>query len=317
MLSLPDPLSDRRSALAVGGDRPLAPVLATSVEAAWEAQSQPMKIAILKERRIAETRVAATPDSIKRLRSLGCSVAIESGAGLAAGVSDQHYRDAGAEVAGDPAATLAGAQALFAVQRPMGAGDAGPDIVSMLRPGSALVGLLAPYADRKALDAYARGGIAAFAMELVPRISRAQSMDALSSQASLAGYRAVIDAVGELGRAVPMMMTAAGTIAPAKVFVLGAGVAGLQAIATARRLGAVVCATDVRPAAKEQVESLGARFVWLEDAEASASETKGGYAKAMSPDYLRRQVALVAETLRQQDIVICTAMIPGSRRPAW
>jgi len=274
-----------------------------------------MKLSILRERHAHETRVAATPDTVKRLIGLGFSVTIESGAGVSASYSDAAYAAAGAQVVEGADAVVRDAAVVLKVQRPLIAGEGLTDELSLLRPGMLVIGLFNPYVERAAIAAYAQAGIRACAMELVPRISRAQSMDVLSSQASLADYKSVLDAVHEFGRAIPMMMTAAGTIPPAKVFVLGAGVAGLQAIATARRLGAVVSATDVRPAAKEQVESLGATFVWLESEETKQAETKGGYAKEMSADYLQRQAALVAETLRKQDIVICTAAIPGKRAP--
>jgi NAD(P) transhydrogenase subunit alpha len=267
-----------------------------------------MKISIIKERDENETRVAASPESVKKLAGMGLSVVIESGAGAGAHFSDEEYREAGAEIAPDVSAALRDADVLFTVLRP------GRDQVAELRRGAMLVGLLAPYGGREDFEAYAGAGIDAFSMELLPRISRAQSMDVLSSQANLAGYKAAVDAAAEFSRAMPMMMTAAGTIAPARVMVLGAGVAGLQAIATARRLGAIVSATDVRPVAKEQVESLGATFVMVESEETEGAETAGGYAKEMSEDYKRRQAELVAQTLKNQDIVITTALIPG--RPA-
>ncbi|MBA2482664.1 MAG: Re/Si-specific NAD(P)(+) transhydrogenase subunit alpha [Planctomycetes bacterium] len=274
-----------------------------------------MKLAVLRERRAHETRVAATVDSVKRLIALGFDVCIESGAGHFASVTDTAYAAAGATIAADAAAALAGSDVVLKVQRPLIGAEGEIDELGLMKPGTLLIGMFAPYGERAAIDAFARQGVSACSMELVPRISRAQSMDVLSSQANLAGYKSVLDAAAEFGRAMPMMMTAAGTIAPAKVFVLGAGVAGLQAIATARRLGAVVSATDVRPAAKEQVESLGATFVWLESDEAKQAETKGGYAKEMSADYQRRQAELVADTLKKQDIVICTAAIPGKQAP--
>ncbi len=273
-----------------------------------------MKLAILKERRVHETRVAATPDTVKRLKALGIEVAIEAGAGAEASIVDAAYAAAGAEIAPDSAAALAGADILFKVARPMGALD-GRDELAGLRPGAVLIGMLDPYRNREQVEDYARRGLAAVAMELVPRITRAQAMDVLSSQANLAGYKAVLDAAHEFGRAFPMMMTAAGTIAPAKVMVMGAGVAGLQAIATARRLGAVVSATDVRLVAKEQVESLGAKFVMVDDDEARQAETSGGYAREMSDAYKAKQAALIAEEIRKQDIVICTALIPGRAAP--
>ena len=274
-----------------------------------------MKIAIPKERRPGEARVAASPDTVKRLRALGLDVIVETGAGDGASILDQAFADAGASIAPDAAAALRAADIVLKVQRPLSAGEGGADEIALFRDGAVLVGLLAPYQNREDLEAYARQGITAFAMELVPRISRAQSMDALSSQSNLAGYRAVIDAAGEFGRAFPMMMTAAGTIPPGRVMVMGAGVAGLQAIATARRLGAVVSATDVRLAAKEQVESLGATFVMVESDELKSAETAGGYAKEMSEDFKKKQAALIAETIKKQDIVICTALIPGRAAP--
>ncbi|MDX1432496.1 MAG: Re/Si-specific NAD(P)(+) transhydrogenase subunit alpha [Gammaproteobacteria bacterium] len=267
-----------------------------------------MKVAIVKERGEHETRVSASPDSVKKLLALGLEVVVESGAGLRSRYSDEAYRDAGAAIADDARAALADADVVFCVERPHA------DQIEHIRKGAALIGALAPYGDRAAFEDYAKRGIDAFAMELMPRISRAQSMDVLSSQSNLAGYKAVVDAAALFERAMPMMMTAAGTIAPARVMVLGAGVAGLQAIATARRLGAIVSATDVRPVAKEQVESLGATFVMVESEESEQAETAGGYAKEMSEDYKRRQAELVAKTLEKQDIVICTALIPG--RPA-
>jgi NAD(P) transhydrogenase subunit alpha len=267
-----------------------------------------MKVAILKERDEGESRVAASPESVKKLMGIGLNVVVESGAGARAHFSDDQYRGVGADVAAHADGALAEADVLLTVGRPS------RESVSRLRRGALLIGTLAPYGDRGDIDHYAECGIDAFAMELMPRISRAQSMDVLSSQSNLAGYKAVIDAAAEFDRAMPMMMTAAGTVAPARVLVLGAGVAGLQAIATAKRLGAIVSATDVRPVAKEQVESLGASFVMVESEETAQAETAGGYAKEMSEDYKRRQAELVAETLKKQDIVICTALIPG--RPA-
>ena len=267
-----------------------------------------MKVAILKERDEGESRVAASPESVKKLMGIGLNVVVEPGAGARAHFSDDQYRSAGADVAAHADGALAEADVLLTVGRPS------RESVSRLRRGALLIGTLAPYGDRGDIDHYAECGIDAFAMELMPRISRAQSMDVLSSQSNLAGYKAVIDAAAEFDRAMPMMMTAAGTVAPARVLVLGAGVAGLQAIATAKRLGAIVSATDVRPVAKEQVESLGATFVMVESEETAQAETAGGYAKEMSEDYKRRQAELVAETLKKQDIVICTALIPG--RPA-
>jgi NAD(P) transhydrogenase subunit alpha len=273
-----------------------------------------MLIAVVKERRDGERRVAATPDTVRRLAGLGATVRIEAGAGLGSAVTDEAYRAAGAEIAPDAAAALADADIVLKVRRPLLADEGGIDELAPMKRGAVLLALLDPYDAPGSLAAYAAAGIDAFAMELIPRISRAQAMDVLSSQANLAGYRAVLDAAAEFGRAFPMMMTAAGTVAPARVLVMGAGVAGLQAIATARRLGAIVSATDVRPAAKEQVASLGASFVAVEDDEFRAAETASGYAKEMSDAYKAKQAALIAETVKKQDIVICTALIPG--RPA-
>jgi NAD(P) transhydrogenase subunit alpha len=264
-------------------------------------------VAVIKERLGGETRVAATPDSVKKLIAMGLAVQVERGAGAGASIPDADYEAAGA-VIGDLSAVLGAADILIKVRSPT------PEETAALKPGALVVGLLNPFMERPALEALAARGVDAFAMEFVPRITRAQVMDALSSQANLAGYRAVIEAAEVFGRAMPMMMTAAGAIAPAKVFVMGAGVAGLQAIATARRLGGVVTATDVRPAAKEQVESLGAKFVAVEDDEFKAAETAAGYAKPMSAEYQAKQAALVSEHIKKQDIVITTALIPG--RPA-
>ncbi len=274
-----------------------------------------LKLAIPKERRALEGRVAATPDSVKKLIGLGLEVVVESGAGDGASIPDQAFADAGATIAPDEASALGEADLVLKVQRPIEASEGGPDEVALMKPGAILIGMLAPLQNRAQAKSYADHNLTAFAMELVPRISRAQTMDVLSSQANLAGYKAVIDAAEVYTRAMPMMMTAAGTVPPAKVMVMGAGVAGLQAIATARRLGAIVCATDVRPAAKEQVESLGATFVWVENEESKAAETAGGYAKEMSEDYKRQQAALIAETIKKQDIVVCTALIPGRKAP--
>ena len=273
-----------------------------------------MKIGVMKERRAGEARVAVSPDTVKKLVALGATVAIETGAGAGANFTDEALRAAGAEIAGDAAAAVRDAELVLKVQRPLRAADGGPDELGLLKSGTVLVGMLAPYAAKAEIADYASRGLTAFAMEFMPRITRAQAMDVLSSQSNLAGYKAVVDAAAEFGRAFPMMMTAAGTIAPARVLVMGAGVAGLQAIATARRLGAIVSATDVRPAAKEQVESLGATFVAVEDEEFKQAETAGGYAKEMSDAYKQKQAALIAETIKKQDIVITTALIPG--RPA-
>lgn len=273
-----------------------------------------MKLAVLRERRAHERRVAATPDTVRKLKALGLDVAVESGAGFGIGASDADYAAAGAEVVPDAAAAVQGADIVFKIQRPLGPGEGEIDEEALLTSGQVLVGQLDPFDAAERLQRYATLGITAVAMELMPRITRAQSMDILSSQANLAGYRAVIECAHAFGRGFPMLMTAAGTVAPARVLVMGAGVAGLQAIATARRLGAIVSATDVRPAAKEQVQSLGGTFVAVEDDEFRQAETAGGYAKQMSPEYQAKQAALIAETVRKQDIVICTALIPG--RPA-
>jgi NAD(P) transhydrogenase subunit alpha len=273
-----------------------------------------MKLAIPRERRAHERRVAATPDTVKRLKGLGIDVVVEAGAGAGVSIPDEAYAAAGATVAPDYASAVGDADMVLKVARPLAAGE-GQDEAAALRRGAVLVAMLDPYRNRDQVADFAARGLTAFAMELVPRITRAQAMDVLSSQANLAGYKAVLDAASEFGRAFPMMMTAAGTIAPAKVMVMGAGVAGLQAIATARRLGAVVCATDVRLAAKEQVESLGGTFVMVDDEEARQAETSGGYAKEMSDAYKKKQAALIAETIRKQDIVICTAQIPGRAAP--
>ncbi len=273
-----------------------------------------MKIVVPKERRADESRVAATPETAKKLIALGFDVTVESGAGAGASILDQDYADAGATIAEKIEGPLGEADIVLKVRRPGSDDSKGLDEAAAMKKGALLIGMLAPLEDLSQVEAYAKKGIDAFSLEFLPRITRAQGMDVLSSQANLAGYKSVLDATAEFGRAMPMMMTAAGTIAPAKVMVLGVGVAGLQAIATAKRLGAVVLATDVRPTAKEQVESLGAKFVMVESEETEQAETAGGYAKEMSEDYQRKQAELVRETLRKQDIAICTALIPG--RPA-
>jgi NAD(P) transhydrogenase subunit alpha len=267
-----------------------------------------MKLAIPKETAEGEARVAVSPETVKKLIALGLDVAVEAGAGAGASLGDDLYAAAGAAIAPGAAELLGDADIVFKVQRP------DDSQLSHMKQGAVLIAMLDPLSRKDDATAYAAAGITAFAMELVPRISRAQGMDVLSSQSNLAGYKAVLDAAHEYRRIMPMMMTAAGSIAPARVFVMGVGVAGLQAIATARRLGAVVSATDVRPATKEQVESLGAKFVMVESEEAQEAETAGGYAKEMSEDYKLRQAALIAETIAKQDIVITTALIPG--RPA-
>jgi H+-translocating NAD(P) transhydrogenase subunit alpha len=264
-----------------------------------------MRISVARESDSAEPRVAATPETVKKLKALGADVAVEPGAGVKSGILDQDYAAAGATVGAD---AVKDADIVLKVRRPSDAELAG------YKSGALVLAIMDPFGNDAALAAMAKAGITAFAMELMPRITRAQSMDVLSSQANLGGYRAVIDGAAEYGRALPMMMTAAGTVPATKVFVMGVGVAGLQAIATARRLGAIVTATDVRPATKEQVESLGAKFVAVEDEEFKQAETAGGYAKEMSKEYQAKQAALVAEHIKKQDIVITTALIPG--RPA-
>lgn len=274
----------------------------------------PMKVAVPKERRPGEARVAASPESVKKLVALGLDVVIESGAGIAAGYTDDAFTKMGAKIAPGEAEALADAEIVFKVRRPLLKGEGEVDELALIKKGAMLVAILDPYDSQESLVAYAEAGVNAFAMELMPRITRAQTMDVLSSQANLAGYLCVVEAAANFNSAFPMMMTAAGTVPPARVFIMGAGVAGLQAIATARRLGAIVKATDVRPAAKEEVQSLGAEFVAVEDEEFQQAQTAGGYAKEMSADYKKKQAELVAETIKKQDIVICTALIPG--RPA-
>jgi len=274
-----------------------------------------MKVAIIKERRANERRVAASPDSVKHMVGMGLQPVVESGAGAEAYLPDDAYSAAGALIVGDAAATLSDADIVLKVARPLLGGADGIDELGLMKRGAVLIGLLQPLRHPADTKAYAEAGIAAFAMELMPRITRAQTMDVLSSQANLAGYRAVLDAAAEFGRALPMMMTAAGTIKAARVLVMGAGVAGLQAIATARRLGAIVSATDVRAAAKEQVESLGATFITVDEEAMRAAETEGGYAREMGEDFQRRQREKITEALRRTDIVICTALIPGRRAP--
>jgi NAD(P) transhydrogenase subunit alpha len=264
-----------------------------------------MRIAVARETDPVENRVAATPDTVKKMKGLGAEVAVEPGAGVKSGIPDAEFIAAGATVADS---AVDGADVVLKVRRPT------PSELARYKRGALVIAVMDPYGEDAALKAMADAGVTAFAMELIPRITRAQAMDVLSSQANLAGYRAVIDGAAEYGRALPMMMTAAGTVPAARVFVMGAGVAGLQAIATARRLGAIVTATDVRPASKEQVESLGAKFVAVEDDEFKQAETAGGYAKEMSKEYQAKQAALVAEHIKKQDIVITTALIPG--RPA-
>src|SRR6187402_3523548 len=264
-----------------------------------------MRIAVPRETDGGEPRVAATPETIKKLKSFGAEVAVAPGAGIASGIPDAEFEAVGARIADG---VTKDADIVLKVRRPAA------EEVAQYKRGAIVIAMMDPYGNEAALQQLAEAGVSAMAMELLPRISRAQSMDVLSSQANLAGYRAVIDAAEEYGRALPMMMTAAGTVPAAKVFIMGVGVAGLQAIATARRLGAIVTATDVRPATKEQVESLGAKFLAVEDEEFKNAQTAGGYAKEMSAEYRAKQADLVSEHIKKQDIVITTALIPG--RPA-
>ena len=266
-----------------------------------------MRLAVLKEQAAAETRVAATPETVKKLTALGLSVVVESGAGQESSIADAEYQAAGAEVAPDAATALAGAGIVFAVQTPAA------DVRAAIPRGALLVCIASAHTDPGLVSSLAAAGIDAAAMELLPRITRAQSMDVLSSQANLAGYRAVIEGASAFARGFPMMMTAAGTVPPARVFVIGAGVAGLQAIATARRLGAIVSATDVRPAAKEEIRSLGATYVGVDDAE-SAQQT-GAYAKEMTDAFRQKQAELMATTVAKNDLVICTALVQGRKAP--
>lgn len=267
-----------------------------------------MRIAVPAETQGAETRVAVTPETVRKFIGLGADVAVEKGAGLASGITDGEYEAAGAKLAGSAAEALVGADVVLKVRRPAESEIAG------LPAGALVVGIMDPYGSEAQIEALAKANVSAFAMEFMPRITRAQVMDVLSSQANLAGYRAVVDGAAEYGRALPMMMTAAGTVPAAKIFIMGVGVAGLQAIATARRMGAIVTATDVRPATKEQVESLGAKFLAVEDEEFKQAQTAGGYAKEMSKEYQAKQAELTASHIAKQDIVITTALIPG--RPA-
>lgn len=266
-------------------------------------------IAVTRERREGETRCAVTPETVKKLIALGATVSVEAGTGVGSSIPDADYAEAGATVKPDTRAVLEGADIVLKVRGPTA------QETSALKPGAIVIAMLDAYREKDTIEALKGAGVTAFAMEFVPRITRAQVMDVLSSQANLAGYRAVIEAAYAFGKGFPMMMTAAGTVAPAKVFVMGVGVAGLQAIATARRLGAVVTATDVRPATKEQVESLGAKFLAVEDDEFKNAQTAGGYAKPMSSEYQAKQAVLTGEHIRKQDIVITTALIPGRAAP--
>ncbi len=268
-----------------------------------------MKIAILKERRDGESRVAISPAVVGKLKALGLDVIVEKDAGRGASFTDAALVEAGASIAKDAATALKSADLVFKILAP----DAGE--IAKMKKAAVVVAHLDALGDAKGIEAMAKAGLTGFAMELMPRISRAQSMDILSSQSNLAGYKAVLDAAAEYGRGFPMMMTAAGTVAPAKVFIMGVGVAGLQAIATAKRMGAIVTATDVRPATKEQVESLGGKFLVVDPEMEKDAQTEGGYAKEMPPEYFEKQKAVVAEHIKKQDIVITTALIPGRRAP--
>ena len=266
-----------------------------------------MRLAVLKERRLAETRVAATPETVKRLIGLGLEVAVEAGAGATAAIPDSEFTAAGAAIMDGPEATLSGADIVFAVQAPL------PEQRAHIKKGALLVCIAGAFGDPDLVPSLAAAGIDTAAMEMLPRITRAQAMDVLSSQANQAGYRSVIEAAGAFSRGFPMMMTAAGTVPPARIFIIGAGVAGLQAIATARRLGAIVSATDVRPAAKEEIKSLGAAYVGVEDAETAAQT--GAYAREMSDAFRQKQAELMATTVAKNDIVICTALVMGRKAP--
>ena len=276
-----------------------------------------MQVGVIKERRAGELRVAITPETVQKFVGMGLSVVIETKAGLTAAITDKSYQEAGANIVKTPDEALKNADIVLKVRKPLsskGSGTNTEDEVKIMKAGAVLICLMEPYSSQELIKTLANRNIITFSMELIPRITRAQTMDTLSSQSNLAGYKAVLEAAHVFGRAFPMMMTAAGTVPPAKCLVMGAGVAGLQAIATARRLGAVVSASDVRPAAKENVESLGASFVAVEDEEFQQAETAGGYAKEMSGEYKEKQAELIASTVAKQDIVICTALIPG--RPA-
>ena len=272
-----------------------------------------MRIAIPKERAPGETRVAASPDAVKKYVGFGFDVVVEKGAGDGAAMTDAEYQEAGATIAKDEASTLKDADVVLKIQRPVKDGKL--DELAMIKKDAVLVAQINALVNREDVEAYAKAGIMAFDMQLMPRISRAQSMDILSSQNNLAGYKAVLDGAGEYGSVMPMMMTAGGTVPPAKVFIMGVGVSGLQAIATAKRLGAVVTATDVRPATKEQVESLGGKFVMVDEGAMKDAETSGGYAKEMTEDFKKKQAEVIANHIKKQDIVITTALIPGKPAP--
>ncbi len=274
-----------------------------------------MKIAIPRECRSGETRVAASPEVVKKLTGFGFDVAVEKGAGEAAAITDANFKDAGATIAEDATATYKNADMVLKIQRPVTEGAEGQNELSLIKKGAVVLAHMAALTHKEDVAAMAEAGVTAFAMELMPRITRAQSMDILSSQSNLAGYKAVLDGAAEYGSAFPMMMTAAGTVPPAKVFIMGVGVAGLQAIATAKRLGAIVTATDVRPATKEQVESLGGKFLEVDPEMEKNAQTEGGYAKEMPPEYFEKQKQVVSEHIKSQDLVITTALIPGRSAP--
>ena len=274
-----------------------------------------MRIAIPKERRPGENRVAGSPEVVRKLIALGFEVVVQKGAGDGASFTDTAFKEAGATIARDATATVKDAGIVLKVQPPVVGESAASNELTPMRPGTILVGTLDALSKPNDVAAYAKAGLTAFALELMPRVTRAQSMDVLSSQSNLAGYKAVLDAAAEFGRAFPMMMTAAGTVPPARVLVLGCGVAGLQAIATAKRLGAIVTGYDVRPAVKEQVESLGGKFLDVDTEATADAETAGGYAKEMGEEYQRKQEAVIGEALRKQDIAICTALVPGKPAP--
>jgi NAD(P) transhydrogenase subunit alpha len=274
-----------------------------------------MKIAIPRECRPGETRVAASPEVVKKLAGFSFDVAVEKGAGEAAAITDANFKDAGATIAEDATATYKNADMVLKIQRPVTEGAEGQNELSLIKKGAVVLAHMAALTHKEDVAAMAEAGITAFAMELMPRITRAQSMDILSSQSNLAGYKAVLDGAAEYGSAFPMMMTAAGTVPPAKVFIMGVGVAGLQAIATAKRLGAIVTATDVRPATKEQVESLGGKFLEVDPEMEKNAQTEGGYAKEMPPEYFEKQKQVVSEHIKSQDLIITTALIPGRSAP--
>lgn len=274
-----------------------------------------MKVGVLKERMSHEKRVAVSPDTVKSLVSLGFDVFIETNAGILAGINDQHYKEAGAKITKNIADTVDDADIILKVQPSPKTTSKKENETTLLKKGALVIGMLSPHNNTELFEEYTKKNITSFSLELLPRITRAQSMDVLSSQSNLSGYRAVIDAAYEYGKVFPMMMTAAGTASPARVLVIGAGVAGLQAVATAKRLGAIVSVFDVRTAAKEQVESLGAAFIEVKTESQQNLETKGGYAQEASAEYKKKQADLIAETIKKQNIVITTALIPGKKAP--